>query len=203
MDDRSDDHAWDAALRGSGDVVRGGGSAGFAAHLDRWVAEARISEAALGRARERWLREVAEQEATLAGVLADLAERQTTVSVRLRGGRRHHGTISAVGADFVVVGQTMGVDLLIRVAAIATVGTAPDVGATIGDRTVGTELRLADVLAELAADRERVVVATEAGELLAGQLRSVGHDVAVLRTETVPPATAYLPLAAIVEVSLG
>lgn len=181
----------------------------FADHLERWVAEARIDEAALSRARERWLREVAEQEATLAGVLTDLAERGAPMTVHLRGGRRHHGTIHGVGADFVAVGPIRGAagdsqshEVLVAVRAVTAVRTGHDVGATIGDRAIGTELRLADVLSELAADRERLVVMTE-GEALAGELRSVGHDVAVLRTDTDPPDTVYLPLAMLDEVTLG
>lgn len=179
--------------------------ADFAEHLERWVAEARIDEAALGRARERWLREVAEQEATLAGVLTDLAERGAPVTVHVRGGRRHHGAIHGVGADFVAVGRTNGTDsheVLVAVRAITAVRTGADVGATIGDRAIGTELRLADVLGELAADRERVVVVSD-GETVVGEVRSVGNDVAVLRADTDPPGTVYLPLAMLDEVTLG
>jgi hypothetical protein len=204
MVERQGGPAWDAALEQSGDLVRGAGAPTFTARLDRWVAEARVDEAALRRSRERWLREVAEQEATVAGVLADLAERRTPLAVHTRGGRRHHGTIRVIGVDFVALGLPSGADVLLANAAIGVVRTAPAVEPTVGDRIVATELRLADVLAELAADRERVLLVTDGGnDTVAGQLRSVGHDVAVVRTDGERPATAYVSLAAIGEVTIG
>ena len=203
MVERRRDPAWDAALDRPDELVRGAGAPSFTARLDRWVAEARVDEAALGRSRERWLREVAEQEATLTGVLADLAERHTPVAISTSGGRRHHGTIRVIGADFVALGLASGADLLLAASAIGVVRTAPAIEATMGDRMVATELRLADVLAELAADRERVLLVTHNGDVVAGQLRSVGQDVAVVRTDAERRATAYLPLAAIIEVTIG
>ena len=46
----------------------------WAARLERWAAEARVDAAAEARAREQWLRRQAEEEGSLAGVLADLAD---------------------------------------------------------------------------------------------------------------------------------
>lgn len=203
MVERSGDPAWDAALRRPDHLVRGAGTPSFAARLDRWVADARVDQAALQRSRERWLQEVAAQEATLAGVLADLAERRAALSVRTRAGRRHHGHVQVIGADFVSLRLSSGADVLLATTALSVLRTAPAVDAALGDRVLGTELRLTDVLAELAADRERVVlVATTGDDVVAGQLRGVGHDVAVVRTDAAPPATAYVPLAAITEVGL-
>src|SRR3546814_9710109 len=75
----------------------------FTSRLDRWVAEARVDQAAQGRARERWLRTIAEEEATFAGVLADLAERASGVALSTTAGRRHRGSIGGLGADFVAL----------------------------------------------------------------------------------------------------
>jgi hypothetical protein len=61
-------------------------------------------------------------------------------------------------------------------------------------------VRLADVVAGMAADRERVLVVTGDGDAVAGVLLSVGRDVAVVRGEGEPPATCYVPLAAVTEV---
>lgn len=204
MVDPPGDPAWDAALEHPDDLVRGDGSPSFAARLDRWVADARIDQSALQRSRERWLREVAEQEATLAGVLADLAERRTPLTVRTSGGRRHHGVISAIGADFVAVSTPSGSDVLLAVRAVGVVRTNPAEAATLGDQVVATELRLADVLAELAADRERVLLVTTDGQdSVTGVLRSVGHDVVVVRTDGERAAKAYVPLTAIAEITIG
>ncbi|MGH9005512.1 MAG: hypothetical protein ACRDYV_20495, partial [Acidimicrobiia bacterium] len=51
------------------------------ARLQRWATEARVDEAARRRSREWWLRRQAEEGATLAGVLADLLEAGTAVTV--------------------------------------------------------------------------------------------------------------------------
>lgn len=205
--------AWEAALRQPGELVRGAGASSFTAHLDRWVAEARVDDAALRRARERWLLEVAEQEATLAGVLADLAERGGPLTLYGRGTRRHHGRLRMLGLDFVVVELPSGTDVLMAIDSVTSVRTAPAVELAIGDENgpirrdadgnVAIGLRMHDVLAELAADRERVVLVTADGETLTGQLRSVGHDVAVLRTDAEPRATAYVALTAVAEVVLA
>lgn len=194
MADRTGD-GWDGVLRGAG-------AASFAARLDRWVADARADEAALARSRERWLQDVAAQEATIAGVLADLAERHASISVEV-GGRRHHGTVVALGADFLALRTGAGADVLLALSALGVVRAAPTVDRALGDRMIATELRLADVLAELAADRERVRLVGASGDTVAGELRGVGLDVVVVRTDGDPPGSAYVPLATLVEVGVG
>src|SRR5262245_6119327 len=89
----------------------------LAARLDRWVAEARVDEAARRRSRERWLRRQAEEESTVAGVLVDLLERGRPVTVHTRQGRRHHGEVRALGADFVAVATGQGT-VLVALAAL-------------------------------------------------------------------------------------
>jgi hypothetical protein len=73
----------------------------------------------------------------------------------------------------------------------------------VGDRPVRTRLRLAEVLAELAAERERALIVPLDGEdAVAGSVRSVGVDVVVVRLDGAEPATAYVPIAAVGEVVL-
>jgi len=69
------------------------------AALQRWVADGQVDEAARARSRRRWLEKVATEEATLGGVLLDLAERGRPVIVRTLAGQRVTGPIIAVGAD--------------------------------------------------------------------------------------------------------
>lgn len=203
-DTPSHDTPWASALGAPDDLVRGGDAATFTARLDRWAADARVDDAALRRARERWLRQVAEQETTLSGLLADLAERHVPVTLRSTAGRRHQGTIQVIGADFVGLRGATGAEVLVALHAVGSLRTGPSVDATLGDRMVVTELRLADVLAGLAEDRERVLLVTRAGDdAIAGELRSVGHDVVVLRVDGDRPSTAYVPTAAVAEVCLG
>jgi hypothetical protein len=77
-------------------------------------------------------------------------------------------------------------------------GSAPT-----GDRAVRTGLRLAEVLAGLAAERERaLIVALDGEDAIAGSLRSVGRDVVVVRLDGPEPVTAYVPIAAVAELIL-
>jgi hypothetical protein len=185
----------------------------MAARLERWAAEARVDDAARQRVRERWLRQQAEEEASLAGVLCDLAERATPAAVRTRTGRWYHGQVRAVGEDFVAVrpgshagsaagpaaGPSHGGDVIVALDAVSSVRTRPGQAST-GDRAVRTVLRMAEVLARLAAERERVLlVCSDGDDGVAGTLRSVGRDVAVVRLDGPEPATAYVPIAAIAE----
>jgi hypothetical protein len=183
------------------DLPRGAGRPGLVDRLERWVAEARVDQAATERSRERGLREVADQEATLAGTLLDLGERGVAVTVRTRADRVHHGSVEVVGPGFVALRLARGAVALVRTDAISTVRTAPAEGLAPGDRSVRSELPLDDILRELAADRERVVIATVDGaDLVTGELRAVGVDVAVVRGDGTPPTSVYVPLGAICEV---
>jgi hypothetical protein len=112
--------------------------------------------------------------------------------------------IEVVGADFVAVRTDARDELLVAIPGIASVRTAPTVDPASGDRATTTDLRLADVLGELAGDRSRVrLVLRDGGEVVAGELRSVGQDVVSVRTDGAAGGTAYVPLAAIVEAVLG
>jgi hypothetical protein len=170
--------------------------------LERWLAEARSADAAATRARERWLRLQADESATFAGVLVDLAERRTPVVVAGVAGRRHRGTIVAVATDFCAVRTPSGRDVLLAFRGIASVRPDSRHAAT-GDRVVRADLGLPEMLSVLAAERPRVLVVTTAGdEGIAGELRSVGRDVVTISLDGDPKASAYVSVTAIAEVSL-
>jgi small nuclear ribonucleoprotein (snRNP)-like protein len=169
--------------------------------LERWAADARVDEAVRTRARERWLRRQAEEEATVRGALVDLCEGATPVTVHTRAGRRYAGTVRAVGADFVALGFGGGqAGVVVSLDALASVRTRPGVRAVLGDRPGGGATRLSDVVAGLAADREQVRLVTVDGESVTGVVRSVGLDILVVRAEADATGVAYVPLAAIGEV---
>jgi small nuclear ribonucleoprotein (snRNP)-like protein len=172
--------------------------------LARWAAEARVDEAARVRSREQWLRRQAEEESAVAGVLADLLEAGRPVTVHTRSGRRHTGTIRALGDDFVALVLAGGrASVLVALTAVASLRTPPGDAGVVGDRDGAAGLGLADVVVGLAADREQVTVVTADGEAIAGTLQSVGRDVAVVRTAGEPPAMCYVPLAALGEIVVG
>jgi hypothetical protein len=173
------------------------------ARLDRWVSDARTDEAAAARARERWLKQAAEESATFAGILLDVAERAVPVVVVARGERRHRGVIAAVAADFCILRTPTGHDVLLALAGIASVRIDATSSAPTGDRAVHVDLGLAEALAALAADRPRVLVVTGAGtDGVAGELRAVGIDVVTVRLVGDPASNAYVPIPAIIEVTL-
>lgn len=175
---------------------------GLTERLDAWAAAARIDEAALARGRERWMLQLAEEEASLGGVLLDLGERRAPAALRTRAGRTHVGVVEVVAADFVSVRVATGVVLLPH-GVLTVVRPGPGARAVVGDRVVGSEVRLLDVLRELAADREEVRVLVEGGEVVAGALRGVGLDVMAIRVDGDPPATVHVPVATVSEVGLG
>ncbi|HEX6235832.1 MAG TPA: hypothetical protein VFZ68_01490 [Acidimicrobiales bacterium] len=185
-----------------GDAQGALGGADLSARLDRWAADARVDEAAQRRSRERWLRQQAEEGATMAGVLADLAEGAAAVTVQTAAGHRHQGVLRAVGADFVAVETGAGA-VLVAMPAVVAVRTRPGAGPALGVRPAVGERLLADVLAGMAADRERVaLVPVHGGDPVTGALVSVGRDVAGMRSAGERVATAYVPLGSIGEVLL-
>ena len=180
----------------------------LAGRLERWAADARVAEAARLRSRERWLRLQAEEESTVTGVLADLLEAGLPVTLHTRSGGRHGGTIRAVGADFVAMGPeggrgSLGREVVVALAAIASVRTRSGAADVLGDRRVVGRLRLAEVMAGLAADRSPVRVVTVDAGAITGVVRSVGQDVAVVRGAGDHAGTAYVPFAAISEIVVG
>jgi hypothetical protein len=178
------------------------GSADLLGRLDRWVAAAHVDEAAAARARGRWRRTVADESATFAGVLLDLAERGSPVMVQGRGGRRQRGKVVAVGADFAALRTAQDVDVLLAFSGIAVVRPDGRTAGPAGDRAVTFELGMAEAIAAVAADRPRVLLVTTAdGDGIAGELRSVGRDVATLRLDG-EAGTAYVPISAIAELRL-
>ena len=72
--------------------------------LHHWIADGRIDEAARARARQHWLERQAAEDATMLGVLIDLAERGRPVTATTVAGRRVTCPVRAVGAD---VGETV------------------------------------------------------------------------------------------------
>jgi hypothetical protein len=195
--------SWDADLPGAEATGALLGD-GMTVLLERWAQAARVDEAARRRSRERWLLQAAEEGGTLLGVLADLAERAVPVAVRTAGGRRHGGRIGAVGVDFVALDTQDGGRVLVALGAVASVRAQAGSAPPAGDRAVRCELALAEVVAGLAAERERVmVVSLDGGEAVTGTVRTLGRDVVAVRVDgAVPTTTAYVPLAAVGEVVL-
>lgn len=175
------------------------------ADLARWTGDARVDEAVASRTRERWLRHQAAEEARFAGVALDLAERRSGVAVRTGAGRTLHGRIVAVAHDFCVLRHAGGAATFLPFSAIATLRPEPGTPAfeAASERGAALDARLADALAGLAADRPRVRLVVEGGgEAVTGELRAVGADVASVRLDGEPPATVYVQVSALRELTV-
>lgn len=175
----------------------------LAARLAAWAARARVDEAAADRSRESFLRRAATEDATIAGVLVDLAERGGTVLAVTTAGRRHRGPLRAVGHDFVVLRTDTGRDVLVAMAGLASVRPEAGAPATSGGRGVTVPAGLAEALALLAEERPRVLVVPTGGDGVAGELRAVGRDVVTIAPDGSERGLAYVPMTAITEVTLA
>ena len=163
------------------------------AGMARLVAEQRAEDAAKARIRERALRTSATTDATLAGIVVDLAEREETVSVRTTAGRSVTGRVLAVARDAVAV-EAGPVTTYIPLGAIAVVRSPAGRVEPSGSRSL-PQVSLAALLAALAPERPTVAVAVEGDPTLwRGELRAVGADTLTLRVAGDPPTTAYIPL---------
>lgn len=175
--------------------------------LARWSALERAGETAAGRMREGWLRRQATEEATWAGLAADLAERRAKVAVHVAGGQIHRGRLVASGVDFILLlvgDESRPVPLVLTLAGVTAL-RRPTGDAPLGPAERRTSERLptfASLLARLSGGRPRVRVVLFGSETVVGDLDAVGDDVAVVRLLDGQGPVAYLRLAAVAEVSL-
>lgn len=167
--------------------------------LERWAADARARDAAEARARERWLRTQAEEEATLAGLLRHAAEGRVSVSVQTAAGRTYAGRIRSVGRDFVALRTPSAPITFVTISAVVLLvpeardGSRPVPPAASGsgserDRSEDA-LALVDMLAQAVGHRPRVSIDTGA-QIVVGDLRTVGADVITVATNPAGPASA-------------
>ncbi|MEJ7765142.1 MAG: hypothetical protein WKF86_06570 [Acidimicrobiales bacterium] len=179
--------------------------------LVRWLAEARLDEAVSSRLRERALRQLAGDEATLLGLCLDLAEADRPVLARTSGGRVHRGLLVAVGADFVALRSQSGEATFLALDHLAWLRPAP--GSWVGAQARGVQAagarmpplgaRLVDILTGLAADRPRVRLFVAGDpDPWSGRLRACGADVLSVEQPGDPVVVGWVPLPQLSEVGL-
>jgi hypothetical protein len=175
------------------------------ADMARLVGDTRSADAVRSRIRERSLRDAAEADATLSGILLDLGEAETPVSVRTTFGRTVRGQVTIVATDVVVIGTPAG-DSYVRLDAVAWVRrVAPGVpqGGPAGDRPAPRATTFAALVGDLAGERPRVSIAVLGEDtVLSGELRSAGVDVITVRLDGDPPVTASIALAQVSELTV-
>jgi hypothetical protein len=149
---------------------------------DRLLDDARADAGAGARARERSLRRQAAEGATLAGTLLDLGEAAAALSLWTVAGRRHEGTLLAVGADFALLADR-GAHVVVRLDAVTVVRPHPGHGAgpASGDRATELDLTFTELLARLVDDRPEISIGADGAYAIAGTLEAVGVDVLTVR----------------------
>jgi hypothetical protein len=173
--------------------------------LDRLLDETRAVDAADARARERWLRRQAQEDARFAGVVLDLAEAGRGVTITTTAGRQHRGRFTLVAADCVVLRDEREGDVYLALGSIAVVTPDAEVaaGPGSGDREAASTATLLELLSELSAERPDVVVAVDGmDQPLVGRLVGAGVDVVTIRLEGEPARTCFVPAQSLSSVSL-
>jgi hypothetical protein len=171
--------------------------------LDAWAAGARAQEAAAARARQRWLRQQAVEQADFVSLLVELRERATPTTVMMSGGRTHRGRIAVVGRDCLMLVTPRGRTVIVASSAVVAVRPDEDraVTLTVDTRPPGPE-SMAELVRRAAVDRPRVTVhAAGATEPIVGDLHACGLDVVALLVAGEPPAPVYLRLPSVSEMS--
>lgn len=153
------------------------------AAFDHWAASDRVEAAAAARARERWLRQQASEDATLAGSLIELCEAGSPVMLSTASARLQ-GHVVAVGADCCLLVAAGAGPCLVRLDRLSTVVPTPDDDRPTprGARPATLSLSFFDILATLAADRSPVTVTLAGGNRVTGELLGVGADHLQLRS---------------------
>jgi hypothetical protein len=168
--------------------------------VTRLIAEERALDAAQARTRERNLRLSASTDATVTGVLVDLAERGDPVVVATTTGRTIRGRIALVARDAVVIGASY-----VRLDAVSWFRRLDRDHANepAGDRPAPRHTTFAALIASIAVDRPRVSLAL-IGEaaVLHGELCAAGRDVLTVRLDGAPPLTTYVAVTAVAELTV-
>jgi hypothetical protein len=165
--------------------------------LDDLLADSRAAAAATERQQRRRLQQLGEEEATLVGLLVDLAERGTPVTAETADGGAHRGVVRMVATDFCVLATDPG-DVWIAYPGLVAVRPHPGerhVPAT-GRRTA-TDLSLAEALGRVAADRPSVRMVAAGGRRLSGELRSAGVDVLTVKLDGPDAGLVYVPVSSV------
>ena len=163
--------------------------------------DARGAEAATQRTRQRWLRQQAQGDARLCGVLLHATEHGHDVAIATVAGGSHSGTLAGVGPDFCTL-HAASRTTLITLAAVATVVPGAGVAAlpATDHREPPEGTNFAEALAERAEDRPVVLMEVAGrGEPLRGVLVAVGTDVASVETDG--RGIVYVSLASLAAVS--
>lgn len=166
---------------------------------ERWLADARIDEAAKARSRERWLRQQAAEDATFAGILLTLVESNALVALSLTDDTDIEGCLVGLGADYVVSTGHAGRITYVATSAIGAVRPMAEAVVPAGKPHVPVARQLWQVIALEAGERPTVEVRSGAA-VVTGTLAAAGADVLTIAIAGRVPV--YVPLASVTALSL-
>jgi hypothetical protein len=164
--------------------------------LERLIDEVHRADSVRDRQRERWLRQIDEEGATLAGALLDLAERGSSVTVDTSD-VSYRGRVDSVAHDFCVLTGDAG-DAWLPLDALVAVRPDPAErhGTATGSRDP-VDLRFGEALSQLVGERPRVTLVLGPGRRMAGVLRGMGRDVLSLELDGPEAGVAYVSLGSV------
>jgi hypothetical protein len=165
--------------------------------LEDLLADGRADDAASERQRTRLLRQISEEEATLAGLLLDLAERATSVTMETAGAGSHRGVVRMVAKDFCVVATDVG-DVWLTFAGLTVVRPHPgERHPPASGQRAAVDIGLAEALGRVVGERPPIRVIAAGGQRVAGELRSAGIDVLSIRIDGPEAGVVYVPVSSV------
>ena len=147
--------------------------------LGIWSAESRVRAEASSRSRERWILQQQMEDASMTGVLVELAEKQETLTIQTSSAD-HVGALVAVGPDLAVIEDRRGATTLVEVPAIVSVEAPASQFAET--RSPALDLTFNQALRALASDLVPVRLYLRTGTI-SGRLSGAGEDVVVVQRE--------------------
>jgi len=168
----------------------------------QWLADASSSETTRRRSLEHSLLRQIRETATLAGSLAELAERARVVTVCTTWGSSLSGLITRLGENYIELTSESALSLL-RINSLAFLPVATDDFLSDRDHHVSHDRSFTERVRTLAVERPSVCVTGHLGTVkVNGILEHVGADVMTITIDGPKRSSALVPIARVALVHL-
>ena len=173
--------------------------------LNQWLAESQVDAAIAERRRASWMQRQDEEESTFLGALIDQVEQGHPVAIGVSAGRKHHGVLQSIGKDVIAMQSKDGRQLFVALEAIISLrgqGREPlaSIALANGPRLVVGYDTMRSRLADLAGVGTIVALSDPNGDVISGEIISVGRDVVALRVADT--SVTYVALGSVTEVAV-